>query len=250
MARSGTALCLHVLLAQAAPASGETDRTAGSNAEQERERHRELLPVWNASSHADQRSHRCPSAPAMQHSRAPDGPTSSTVSHSSRRLQAEERQCPGRQRGGPCWSEAAIVIDAELPSRVGHAILTLRRRCSVAIALVSAVRTRTRMRSCGWSEPGSLGRPNRVAGATAADCSPQANAVAPGRPRAWPRDAFFSHLGAVAPLLGHQQPRRRLRPRGSHAGAYHPRGRTQRCGGPGSGRRAGRTLTGPTPHSS
>jgi hypothetical protein len=45
----------------------------------------------NARSHADRRGHRCLPAPAMQHSGAAEGSASSTVSHSSRRLQAEER---------------------------------------------------------------------------------------------------------------------------------------------------------------
>jgi hypothetical protein len=64
------------------------------------------LPLRNARSHADRRGHRCPSAPATQHSGAAEGPASSAVSHGSRRLQAEERQCPRRRRDCPCWCEA------------------------------------------------------------------------------------------------------------------------------------------------
>jgi hypothetical protein len=67
---------------------------------------------WNARSHANRRGHRCPSAPAMQHSGAAEGQASSTVSHGSRRLQAEERQCPRRRRDCRCWCTGAIQSSA------------------------------------------------------------------------------------------------------------------------------------------
>jgi hypothetical protein len=66
------------------------------------------LPHRNARSHADRPGHRCPYAPAMQHSSAADGPVSSTVSHGSRRLQAEEQQCRRRRPDCRCWCNAEV----------------------------------------------------------------------------------------------------------------------------------------------
>jgi len=64
---------------------------------------RSTLPVWNARSHADRRGHRCPYAPAMQHTSAADRPASCSVSHGSRRLQAEEQQYRRRRPDCRSW---------------------------------------------------------------------------------------------------------------------------------------------------